>query len=145
MFDAKRFFQVCVSGILAQNKKCKKNEYGICCYRNNKGERCVVGMAIPQEKYVPEMDNEDAIKASGEDAEGSEPGIYAYQNPFVLSVLKEEFGSPLSQSDLDLMQEMQETHDEQDVESWPKSLRMIEEKFFGEESDLCGLKEKTNA
>lgn len=152
MFDAKRFFQVAVAGILAQGKQCKAGVfYGVCCYRNKYGERCVVGMAIPPDKYTKSMDDEDAITSCDEDfinehVPSGIAGIYAHQNPFVLQALKEEYGSPIKQDDLDLMKDIQEVHDEvSDAMEWPKRFRQIEEKFFGEESDLCGLKEKTNA
>lgn len=145
MFESRKFFEDCVCGIIKQGRKCRTKPGGSCVYRNRDGDRCVIGQAIPESLYVKDMDDEEAVKAAAEGFDATDaighscvrmPSLYADGNLIVLRAIASQYGSPITDVDLNMMREMQSVHDGfsaadgEDLNRWANEFDRIRNEFF---------------
>lgn len=136
--DRQKVFSIVKEHLLKQNKRCNSDSHGVngyCKYRAfNKNEtlKCAVGSLIPDNEYVPAMDDYTLLKevcgVNGgiKDDESSEQfsvtcGVK--YNPLVITIINKYYGKT-SNDDLNFLVNLQVIHDKSDdTDYWPESLK----------------------
>ena len=88
-----------------------KREDFTCLYRGPNNTKCAVGCLITDEYYYESLENR------------------AVNNLWVREAVEKSIGNNFSYL---LLGELQILHDEVNVTSWEKSLKVLEKKYFGE-------------
>lgn len=99
--------------MLTQNTKSVMQQTGECKYRGPNGTKCPIGALIPDELYVPEMDDAGAYDIDGD------TGVYALNDQWKL----------FNPSIVEFLGELQNIHDNKIEILWEGELFRLAEKF----------------
>jgi len=119
MIDKQSVFNAVVAHSRAQPSKAM--EFSACRYRTNDGKRCFIGALVPDELYDPGMECGSVQKKLTYDTEYAMLGS---QNHKFFEVLTKMFGT-LDSEELELLRDLQNVHDNYDVEFWEQQLERV--------------------
>jgi len=101
-------FNIVKSHLLKQNKRCAEDD--VCLYRNDEGLKCAVGALINDDEYR---------------SEHNELGLHT---GLVKNMLTAS-GVSTDRESMDLMHDLQSTHDQIEPEKWEAGLKLTAVKY----------------
>lgn len=136
--NPQEIFETVKNHLLTQGKKAKAaSTFNTCKYRTQDGLKCAVGCLIPDDKYMPEFDGSASIGIYTTDLNTFveiNNGTKQCSNPEIaksfISAIEDTVGE-LTPAKLSLLGQLQNIHDNRNVEEWNQAL-------FGVEEDVRG-------
>jgi len=130
MISNRLIFDTVKAHLLKQNKRAIHAAIHRCMYRTADGLKCAVGCLIPDDKYVPWIENCAVRGCFARDKDGELVEKTNLTNEKFNDYLK-ELGFTLE--NLPLLAALQDVHDYMAVHAWEYVLSLIEKEFFKEQ------------
>ncbi len=131
--DAQQIFDAAVGHLLRQNEKAQIVGHWAkyCGYRGQNGTKCAVGALIPDELYDARFEEQGICDVIWGHSDYEAYPIYgetpAYNKHAHLGHVLGQVG--IGVEDQQLLSDLQEVHDELEVDEWPKGLRDVAEAY----------------